>query len=95
MTERCDPPHCVRVLGHDGECRPTWFGFERCGFVVRLGVVCARSVGHAAEHKTRRQLDTDAKRQARFKARRQLGDKTLPPERDASDDGRVQDRVAA
>lgn len=69
MRDRCDPPACVRVLGHDGDHWQTWWGRPLCGAPMPLaGTVCARHVGHKDSHKSRRAMDSDAARQMRWKA---------------------------
>jgi hypothetical protein len=48
MIERCNPPACVRPIGHDGACRPTWHARRVCGvWLPRARAACARTAGHA------------------------------------------------
>lgn len=64
---RCNPPVCVRVIGHAGDCRPSWHAVStnRCG--VPLPIVnepCARRAGHTTQgrggcHRSRYALDND------------------------------------
>ena len=56
MIERCGGA-CVRPVGHDGECRPTWHAYEPCGEWMPLArELCARRRGHTTEHRTRYSL---------------------------------------
>jgi hypothetical protein len=50
---RCDPPRCVRLIGHDGECRPTFHRRELCGkWLPKAGATCARTAGHGWQHES-------------------------------------------
>jgi len=48
VTERCNPPVCVRPIGHEDECRPTWFRRPLCGaWLPQARATCTRRAGHA------------------------------------------------
>lgn len=60
MSERCDPPHCIRLLGHPGKCGRSIRANPQCGKLMRnLQEPCARRLGHAGGHKSRYALDND------------------------------------
>jgi hypothetical protein len=59
-AERCDPPRCVRPIGHCGECRPTWHRREVCGVQTsRMRAPCARRPGHGWDHRSASLLARD------------------------------------
>ena len=69
MTERCDPPRCVRPIGHLGDCAEHWhWKVPRCGQVMRSGARCARRYGHKPYHQSRAQLVRIARRVRTWKA---------------------------
>lgn len=58
----CDPPRCVRYIGHPSECRPTYYDVAICGAPMPLArATCVRRAGHAqsSSHRSRYALDNN------------------------------------
>ncbi len=58
QVEPCDPPTCVRRVGHEGAHRPTLFAYSPCrAWMPKAQQECARRAGHVADHRTRGYLE--------------------------------------
>lgn len=78
-AEICDPPYCVRPIGHDGECRSTWTRRTICGAPLRDGP-CFRTKGHGWDHRSANLMGrANATARARWGCKEQQNEKRKPP----------------